>query len=97
MALPGGVPVNGPATGSAAEVYAGYRADVAALITILQTELDRHAQRASGEPESWPLVDELASVRSTLIARIARLQGLPETTVEMMLGQYRAVNESRAA
>jgi hypothetical protein len=80
---------------SAAEAYADCRADVAALLKILQTELDRHDEGAKREPESWPLVDELASVRSTLIARIARLQGLPEVTVEMMLSQYRAVNGDR--
>jgi hypothetical protein len=72
---------------TAAEVYAQRRSDIARLLDVLGMELDKHDEKARGEPANWGLPGNLGKVRSDLIDVVAFLSGMDRDEVERFLAE----------
>jgi hypothetical protein len=75
---------------TAAQAYAGYRADIARLLDVLDMELAKHAEVASATPADWGRPGDLAKVRSDLIDTVAFLSGMDRALVEGFLADGEA-------
>ena len=72
---------------NAAESFATWRADVTALLAVLDAELDIRERRTMHNPEDWSNAYAVSRIRAQLIRTLIDIGGLTQVDIDDLLGE----------
>lgn len=72
---------------NAAESFATWRADVTALLAVLDAELDIRERRTMHDPEDWSNAYAVSRIRAQLIRTLIDIGGLSQVDIDDLLDE----------